>query len=205
MAINRFKDYESTKAYTEIPQLPKGGYIVKILSAEVKENSNGQYVQLACDIAEGEYKDFYKRDYNNQQGEDKKWHCYYLLNVPKDDGTERDGWTKRRFKTVITALEESNPKFHFDWDEKKLKGLVVGGLFNLREYEKNDGSVGTATNLAQMCDVESIHNGTFRMPNDKLLNKSTSSGGGFKTSNNTEKEPDFMAIPDGAEDDGLPF
>ena len=100
MAIKRFGDYDNTKAYGDIPVLPKGGYVLKIIGAEVCENRNGQYIKISCDVAEGEYKDFFANEYHNQQQEDKKWHCNYLLNVPNDDGTEKDGWTKRRFKTV---------------------------------------------------------------------------------------------------------
>ena len=90
----------------------------------------------------GNTKTFFANEYHNQQQEDKKWHCNYLLNVPNDDGTEKDGWTKRRFKTVTEALESSNTGYHFDWDEKKFKGKLIGGLFNEREYQKNDGNVG---------------------------------------------------------------
>ena len=92
MAIKRFNDYETTQAYQDYQQLPKGGYVLKILNAEVCENSIGQYIKISCDIAEGEYAGFFAAEYKNQQSEDKKWHCNYLLNVPNDDGTEKDGW-----------------------------------------------------------------------------------------------------------------
>lgn len=121
-----------------------------------------------------------------------------LLSVPKDDGTEQDGWTKRRFKTFTEALEESNPGYHFDWDESKFKGLIIGGLFNEREYEKRDGSVGRATNFAQVCSVEMIRGNRYRLPEDRLLNKPGVNRGGTTTD-----EYGFMQIPDGA--DELPF
>lgn len=197
MAIKRFSDYEKTQSYSDYQQLPKGGYVLKIVGAEVKENSNGQYTIIRCDVAEGEFKDFYLNDYHSQQTEDKKWRCNYLLNTPKDDGTEQDGWTKRKFKTVTEALEESNPGYHFDWDEKKFKGKLIGGLFNEREYEK-DGNVRRATNLAQLCTVEKIRSGNYKIPADKLLNNSGSY-------NNTSAASDgFMNIPDGI-DEELPF
>lgn len=197
MAIKRFNDYEQTKAYADIPQLPKGAYICKILGAEVCENSKGQYVKLSCDIIEGEFKNFYMNDWKNQQTEDKKWHCNYLLNVPNDDGSEQDGWTKRRFKTVITALEESNPGYHFDWDEKKLKDKIFGGLFNLREYEDSQGNIKEATNLAQVTTTEAVKAGTYKLPADKKLNKSSAP--------TSAAVPGFMSVNDNLEDEGLPF
>lgn len=195
MAIKRFGSYEKTQAYKDFEQLPKGGYILRIMGAEVCENSMGQYVKISCDVNEGEYKDFYAKEYRAQQTEDKKWHCNYLLNVPKDDGTEQDGWTARRFKTVIEAIEESNSGYHFDWDERKFKGKLIGGLFNEREYEKNDGTVGRATNLAQLCAVEKIREGKFKIPADKVLKDK---------SQKPASNDDFMTLPEGA-DEELPF
>lgn len=195
MAIKRFNDYATTQAYKDYPQLPKGGYVLKILNAEVCENRIGQYIKISCDVAEGEYAGFYAQEYKNQQGEDKKWHCNYLLNVPNDDGSEKDGWTKRRFKTVTEALEESNAGYHFDWDEQKFKGKLIGGLFNMREYEKTDGSIGNAINLAQLCSVEKIRSREYKIPEDKLLTRKQASAG---------SGDGFMEVPDGV-DGEIPF
>ena len=195
MAIRKFKDYEQTKAYGNFQALPKGGYVLQIKGATVHENTVGQYIKVSCDVAEGEYTGYFTKDYQDQSGEDKKWHCHYLLNVPKDDGSEKDGWTKRHFKTFTEALEESNPGYHFDWDETKFRGLYIGGLFNIREYEKNDGSVGEATNLAKVTNVEAIRSGNYRLPNDKKL----------KGGRGSYADADgFMRIEDGA-GEALPF
>lgn len=194
--IRRFNDYEQTKSYKDFEQLPKGGYVLVIKKAEICENSVGQYVKIMCDIAEGDYKGFYTNEYLGQQKEDRKWHCNYLLNVPKDDGSEKDGWTKRRFKTVTEALEESNPGYHFDWDERKFRGKLVGGLFNEREYETNDGKVRRATNLAKLCAVEQIRSGNYRIPDDKLLSGPVPPQAPADTG--------WMNIPDGI-DSELPF
>lgn len=195
MAIKRFGDYEKTQAYGDYEVLPKDGYVVKILGAEVCSNSKGQYVKISCDIAEGEYTGFYAKEYKTQQSEDKKWHCNYLLNIPNDDGSKKDNWTKRRFKTFTEALEESNPGYHFDWDEQKFKGKIAGGLFNEREYKKNDGSIGRATNLASFCKVDKIRSGDYKLPKDRVLNSNNPS----RTSSD-----DFMRVPDGA-DEEMPF
>ena len=169
--IKRFNDYDETKAYGNIEQLPKGGYELIVMGVQVESNSKGQYLKIACDVAYGDKMGFFMNDYNNQQSEDKKWHCNYLLSIPNDDGTEQDGWTKRRFKTVMEAFEESNSGYHWNWDENTLKEKKIGGLFNIREYEDKDGKVRQATNLAQLTTIKSIKEGTFKLPEDKLLNK----------------------------------
>jgi len=192
--IKKFKDYEQTKSYGTNERLPKGGYVLTIMGAEVLQNRIGEYIKIAADIYEGEFIQFFTREYKNQQTEDKKWHCNFLLNIPKDDGSEQDGWTKRKFKTFTEALEDSNEGYHFDWDEKKFKGKLIGGLFNEREYEGRDGAVRKATNWAAVCAVEKIREGSFTLPDDKLLNK------GFTTTSSNS----FMEIPDTI-DDELPF
>lgn len=173
MSINRFSDYDTTQSYGDYQTLPKGAYVMEIKGAVVCENSRGQYVKVQCDVAEGEFQGFFGRDYEYQQTKDKKWHCYYLLSVPIDDGTKEDGWTKRKFKTFAEALEESNPGYVFDWDEAGFTGLLIGGLFNEREYKKNDGSVGMAINFAQVTSVNKVRTGDYIIPKDKLLKKTS--------------------------------
>lgn len=192
--IKKFSDYEQTKGYGDYEKLPKGGYVLVIKGAEVLQNRIGDYIKISADIYEGEYIQFFTREYKNQQTEDKKWHCNYLLNIPKDDGSEQDGWTKRKFKTFTEALEESNAGYHFDWDEQKFKGKLIGGLFNEREYEGRDGAVRRSTNWANVCTVDKIRDGNFTIPDDKLLNKPAP----------TTASTGFMDIPDGI-DDELPF
>lgn len=123
------KGYKEAQAYTEQERLPAGGYPIKITAAKVDKFDWGEVLVLQFDIEEGEYKGFYKTNYDAQTQEDKKWKGVIRLNLPKEDGSEKDGWTIRSLKTNIQAIESSNPKFRWEWDETKLKGLIVGGLF----------------------------------------------------------------------------
>ena len=171
--IKQFKDYDQTQAYGDYEKLPKGGYVMQIKGVETRKNSNGEYLFISGDIFEGDYMQFFTREYRNQQAEDKKWHCNYLLNIPKDDGSEQDTWTKRKFKTFTEALEDSNDGYHFDLDEQKFKGKLIGGLFNEREYETQQGQIRRATNWASVTTVDKIREGNYTLPNDKTLQKPT--------------------------------
>ena len=169
MAIKRFNGYEEAKAYTAYTrELPRGGYVCKILDAVVTENQYGQSIKILFDIEEGDFKGYYQQKYDAKDHADKKWPGVFLLSVPNDDGTERDGWTKNKFKTFIVSLEESNPGYHFDWDESKFKGKLVGLIFNLRQYEFN-GSTGFAPNAAKSASVEAIRSGKYKIPKDRML------------------------------------
>lgn len=194
--IKKFSDYEQTKGYGDYERLPKGGYVLAIKAAQLMQNSMGEYIKVSADVYEGEYAQFFTREYKAQQSEDKKWHCNYLLNVPKDDGSEQDGWTKRKFKTFTEALEDSNEGYHFDWDEQKFKGKLIGGLFNEREYEGRNGNIRRATNWGGVCAVSKIREGNYKLPADKLLNK------GYAAA--PASSDGFMTIPDG-DDEELPF
>lgn len=199
--MKKLNGYEKAQAYSETERLPVGGYVLKILEVKEVDNSdkgwNDQLI-FSFDIAEGDQKDFFAANYKAQTGEDRKWKGVYRLRKPKDDGTEQDGWTMRRFKTVMNALEDSNNGYHFDWDEKKMKGLLIGGLFNNKEYDYN-GRQGFFTNCHSLVTVEKIRSGNFKIPADTLLKNgsmgSISDGGG---------SDGFMNIPYGI-DEELPF
>ena len=81
----------------------------------------------------------------------------------------------------MNAFEDSNPGYHWDWNEAGLKGKKIGGLFNIRQYEKNNGSVGEFTNLAALIDVNKIATGDYKLPADKLIEQAqaSTSGDGF--------------------------
>lgn len=198
--MKQLNGYADAQAYSGQERLPVGGYILKILDVKYEDNLTKGYndtIILSFDISEGEQKDFFKANYSQQTGEDKKWKGTYRLRVPKDDGSEQDQWTMRRFKTVITAFEESNSGYHWNWDEQTLKEKTIGALFNNKEYEFN-GRHGLFTNCHSLVTVEKIKSGKFTVPEDTLLKKSNGS---------SMPVPDadgFMNIPDGINEE-LPF
>ena len=167
--IKKF-DIDKTKEYGGFEMLPRGGYVCVIMGAKIEERENGsQVVVLAVDIAEGDYDAYFQQNFNRQTGDNKVWPCRYWLNVPKDDGSERDEWDKRKFKTFTTSLEKSNEGYKFDWDEKKFTGKLIGGLFNYREFETSSGTVGASPNLAQVRSADAIRKGDYKVPKDKKL------------------------------------
>ena len=190
--MKKFNNWENVKAASEFVPLPAGGYIVELKNAKVKEykNQNGdsfERFEIAIDIAEGEFKDYYANDYCNQTNEDKKWKGVLRLYMPKEDGSEQDEWAKSRFKSFIEAVEDSNPGFHWDWDESKLRGKKIGCLFRLEEWEYN-GKTGKKAQPFKAVSVEKIKSGNFKIPKEKLLEKNESAP--------TSPTPEFRDIPD---------
>lgn len=187
-----FTGYKAEKSMGAREIIPAGGYVAKILDAKEVSYSWGSVLAISFDITEGEYKDFFKNDYNAQTGEDKKWRGVCRLPLPKDDGTEQDGWTKNSFNNAMFAIEDSNKGYTWNWDEKTLKGKNTGVLFRNKEWEMN-GNSGWTTECYALAPVEDIHTGHFKIAKDKpLKNKPAASSG-------------FTPIPDSGDDGDLPF
>ena len=148
--------------------LPAGGYVCQIMSAKVESSDWGDTLIIAHDVCEGDYREFFKRDYENNTNEDKKWRGTFRLRLPKDDGSEQDSWKKRSLGNFIWAIEESNPGFSFDWDEKKLKGKKVGLIYRNKEWEYN-GKTGWTTEAAGSDSIDNIREGKYKMLKDKPL------------------------------------
>ena len=120
MAIKRFSGYDEAQAYTDTQQLPRGGYVCRILNAAVQDNQYGQSIKVAFDIDEGDFKGHFRKMYDAKTNPDKKWPGVFLLNVPADDGSERDNWTKTNLKlssplwrrampdTILTGMNPSS-------------------------------------------------------------------------------------------------
>lgn len=191
--IQKPKGYEKAQPLTEQERLPAGGYVLKILGTEVKEYDWGNVLVVSFDIVEGEHKDFYKNNYKNQTMEDKKWKGNIRLNIPSGDESDQDNFTMRRFKTNMEAIEDSNSGFHWDWDETKLKGKIVGAVFNNKQYEMN-GRDGFYTNCYSFKSAEDIRTGNFKIPKDTLLKKG-SGPSSFDSDDYEELNPDEEDLP----------
>lgn len=175
--------------------LPAGGYVAKIMNAEVKEYSWGEVLVISFDIAEGEYKDFFATQYRENTNEDKKWKGNFRLTVPQENNQYYDR-QKRTFGNCLACIEESNSGYHWNWSEAELKGKMVGVLFRNYEYSiidsKGNTNNGWSTECCTFTTVDDIRNGKFKMPKDKPLKNKPA----IVTS-------DFQPVAD--DDDDLPF
>lgn len=194
--MKKFNDYETTQSYSNSEKLPVGGYVLKVANVRYEEGQNGNSdrIQLMFDIAEGEQKDFFRKQYDAQTSEDKKWKGTMSIYVPKDDGSEQDTWTKRRFKTIMEAFEASNPSYAWNWDENSLKGKLIGGVFG-EIKTVIDGKDITYVGMRYTITADDVRKGNFKIPDIQYKNGATANSG---------KKDDFMSIPKGSEEE-IPF
>ena len=160
----------NVKEFSNRAKLPLGAYVCQVKQCRVQDNDYGSLLAVLFDICEGEYKGFFAEDYAANQQQDKKWKGVLRVWLPKDDGSEKDEFTKSVLKGMTTAFESSNTGYKWDWQEKSLEGKRVGILFRNEEWEYN-GSTGWAVRPFRAISVESVTEGRFTIPKDKPLAK----------------------------------
>lgn len=171
--MKAFSNYKAAPS-VQRETLPAGGYVAKTIGGRVIEYDWGSVLAIAFDITEGDHKGHFDNEYKSQIQEDKKWKGVLRLPLPKDDGSEKDDWTKRSFGNAMWAIEESNPGYHWNWDESTLADKNIGVLFRNKEWEFS-GKTGWTTECCALTTVQNIRENKFKMPKDKPLKNS---GGG---------------------------
>lgn len=171
--IKAYNGFKAEKSGSGRAILPAGGYIASIVGAREEETDYGKKLILAFDIAEGEFKGFFDKDFKDNTSEDKKWRGTYRLTIPVGDGTEKDGWSVKKFNNFVYSVEDSNPGYSWDWDEAKLKGKKIGVVFRNEEWEKN-GRSGWTTKCGAVYSTSDIRECKFKQLADKPLEKKSS-------------------------------
>lgn len=159
--MKQFKGYNEAKKAAQYTggRLPEGAYVCKILAVKYHESSDrNDMIELSFDIVEGDQKDFFKNQYQNNQNEDRKWKGRKWIYVPSDDGSERDTWTKNSFAKWTDSLEKSNKGYSWDWDENKWTNKLVGIVFGTTGTVLNGKEI-TYTEARFPVDVETVRNG----------------------------------------------
>lgn len=170
--IRKPNNWNEVLEFTDRHKLPLDAYVCRVKKAVVQDNGYGEQLCLLFDIVEGEYRNFYENDFKSNTQADKKWRGVLRQFIPKDDGSEKDEWTKSSFKGMCTCFEKSNPGYVWNWDETSLVGKLVGILFRNEEYDFN-GKQGWAVRPFRAISVDSVRSGDFTLPKDKPLKKET--------------------------------
>lgn len=170
-------------------RLPAGGYVCKYTKVEDAPDKN--YLYMEYDIAEGDFKDYYKEleERLNFWG----GRCYRSY-------TEK---ALPMFKRMCSAVTKSNKGFIFDGnehcDESTLVGKIVGMILGEEEYIGNDGAVKTRLYVVREMSADDIRANKFKVPELKKLPENERPA-------ESEAKPDdsFMTVPEGSSD-VIPF
>lgn len=151
--IKPLSDWATTEAatttLTNTMTLTAGGHIVTILKAESAVSNKGiPMLNVYYDIKEGsEFDGFYMTQYNNRKkfNPDAAYKGIYRQQM-----TDEQGNTNKFFKGLITAIEDSNPGYKWDWNELTLKGKKLGMVFREEAYSYN-GKTGYTVKPMYVC------------------------------------------------------
>ena len=203
--IRKPNNWNEVKEFSDRPKLPLGAYVCKVKKAAVQANDYGEQLCIVFDIFEGDWRNFYAEDFESNTQENKKWKGVLRQWLPKEDGSEKDGWTKSALKGMVTAFEKSNPGYVFNWDETTLAGKMVGILFRNEEWEY-EGKTGWTARPYRAISVDSVRSGDFRLPKDKPLKKDDTgyaASSGYDGYSSYSAPSDFSVLND--DDSELPF
>lgn len=201
--FNGFEAAQKAAQFVGSEKLPKGAYVCEIKNVQYQEGQNGNsdLINVLFDVVEGEYKDFFKQQYDNNTNDDKKWKGRTSIWVPKDDGSKEDEWTKNSFAKWTNSFESSNAGYAWDWDENKWKGKKIGLVFR-EEGNVIDGKEVLYTAVAFPVDAQVVRDG--KAPEAKFKARNGYTGNGNTAATTSSSNNSFMNIEDGAETE-IPF
>lgn len=172
--IKKFGGYDDIQVFEGGASIEPGGYELQIIGAKVEKFSNCEILKVAFDIINNDkYAGFYSTRFKSAKAQDPnaKWGGVFDVFIPKDDGTELDGYTKQAFKRFITSVEHSNQGYAWDWNENSLNGKTFGGVFGKEQFEAKDGALKFTVKCRFPRSIESIRSGNYTIPEDKLCDK----------------------------------
>ena len=149
--IENWNEIEA-KGMDDFRGLPIGAYECVIMDARVNHNeqSGKDTFKVSVDIASGEFKDYFRKMYENDTRIDRKWNNNAIRYLAyKGDNVAF-------FKGFIKTIENSNIGYTWDWDETKVKGKKVCGVFQYEEYEKQDGTKGIKVRLTKFRSLDKL-------------------------------------------------
>lgn len=168
-------NWNNVEASTEFAKVVPGGYICGITA--VKDVEEKEYFLIEFDIADGEFKGYYKDLYDAKGF----WGASFVKSY-KDKA-------QSYFKSFLDAVAASNKGFDvskYDGDPNKLKGKYIGLVLAEEEYKAKDGSTKERLYVSDILPVSKIQSGDYVVPALKPLTKEET--GGFSIMSGTSDD-----------------
>lgn len=153
-------NYEQIQASENTGAKPAaGGYVFVITKAE--DRPDKEYVYLEFDFAEGDHAGYCSETYSRFA----RWPALgrsYRSYKPAAVGM---------FKSFTDAVEASNKRFKWDWNESKLVGKIFGGVLGEEEFLDQNGDVKVTLKLSRCLPADAIRAGEYKIPKRKEVRK----------------------------------
>lgn len=158
--MERINNWEQIQEKGEMKYLQPGVYVCKIL--RVEDVKDKQYLKVEFDIYEGENKGYFAERFERY----KRWSGTYYASY-KDQ-------SQSSFKRFITAVENSNTGFKWNWIETQLVGKVVVFAFGrVEEIVENPKtkvkSLKWLVKPRYPHSIKSLRDGKVEIPEDRHI------------------------------------
>ena len=182
------EEYKKADEVVSFENLPVAPQICKVV--KIEDIADKEYLKVYFDIADGEYKGFFKEKADN------------LGEWPSQGITYRSykKSAEKFFMAFIKAIEKSNPNFKWNWDETKLIDKLFVANFGEEEFVW-DGERRVKVKCQEIRSLQALRDNKIKPLKIKKLTK--------------EQENELYAVTDTAEellannmakvDDDLPF
>lgn len=158
-----FEAKENSMNFLELP--PAGVYIGQIMAVRVVDADGVKtfrdWLEVMLEITEGDYKGRFTAVYNDQKerfgAENTRYRGTFRIAIPTGKEDEEE-WVRQKFEGNLWCVEQSNPGYHWDWDENKLTGKKIGINLRTRLYTYNDKDKETIE-VARFETVDDVKNG----------------------------------------------
>lgn len=182
-----------------------GGHrgIIKIAEEYTSQISYKTSLKVTVDTDKNDKQpSYFTEQFKNDTRADKKYSNSAIKYVSLKD----DENCVRMLKGLITAVENSNPGFKYDWnkDVSQLNGKKIGLIFGLEEYNANDGIIKTTAKLTQFRSVDKVDEA--KIPKVKLIDGTYVDYEEYKGSSQTiNQAKDLFGSSVAISEDDLPF
>lgn len=160
--------FEFNRKEYERKFLNPGGYVGKIINVIVE----GEIIRVYFDIAQGEFKDTYMKEYKQAGGNNNfdasKWSKKAVVNY----NFQYSG-AKYAFARLLDDLESSNQSFKWNDETNDLKGKLIGVVYKKNSYEDKFGELKEGTDFPEFTSVKNIVDNKYSI--DPKEKKETSS------------------------------
>lgn len=164
--------YDDVQVNLDYERIELGGHRGVIKSVEEYTSSVSGNTSLKVEVdtsSDDRQPNFFQKQFNENPNMDKKW----SNGATKYVSLKEDENCVKMLKAFITAVENSNNGFTYDWNKEvsQLNGKRVGLLFGLEEYENDKGEVKTATKLNSFRSIDKVEE--LKIPKVRLIDGST--------------------------------
>lgn len=169
MILSKPSKYEEVEVNEfDYTPLSLGGHkgIIKKVEEYTSDYSGNTSLKVEVDTDKTDKQPgYFQEQFNNNTNANKRW----ATGATKYVSLKEDETCVRMLKAFITAVENSNPNFKYNWEKdiEQLNGKKIGLIFGLEEYEDNEGKLKTSTKLTQFRSIDKVDNA--KIPKVKLL------------------------------------